>query len=195
MKKNKEKKKTLIDLLSRTQTVVAARIAPKQKAEIATLIKKNFRTPRRPTTLAIGDGMNDVSMITVADLGVGIEGLEGMEAARAADITLPEFGMLRNVMFQYGREVYRKNANLIIFSIYKNIILVFPQCWYGFLSCFSGASLYDPWLYQLINVFYTSTSIVVYATAEKGRFYSKLLHEPIHYMAGVEGMKALISGF
>jgi phospholipid-transporting ATPase len=28
-------------------------------------------------TLAIGDGANDVSMITVADIGVGISGKEG----------------------------------------------------------------------------------------------------------------------
>lgn len=29
------------------------------------------------TTLAIGDGANDVNMITAAHLGVGISGLEG----------------------------------------------------------------------------------------------------------------------
>ena len=29
------------------------------------------------TTLAIGDGANDVSMITEADVGIGIHGLEG----------------------------------------------------------------------------------------------------------------------
>jgi P-type E1-E2 ATPase len=29
------------------------------------------------TTLAIGDGANDVSMITVADIGIGIRGKEG----------------------------------------------------------------------------------------------------------------------
>ena len=29
------------------------------------------------TTLAIGDGANDVNMITAAHLGIGISGLEG----------------------------------------------------------------------------------------------------------------------
>jgi len=29
------------------------------------------------TMLAIGDGANDVSMITVADIGIGISGREG----------------------------------------------------------------------------------------------------------------------
>lgn len=178
----------LISLLKKTKTVIAARIAPKQKAEIALLVKKHLKTKRTPTTLAVGDGMNDVSMITVADLGIGIEGVEGREAVRASDITIPEFSFLKPVIFKYGREVYRKNSNLIVFSIYKNIILVFPQVWYGLVSAFSGDSLYDAWMYQLVNVFYTSLAIIVYAIFEKGRFYSKLLFEPIHYEAGIKGI-------
>jgi phospholipid-transporting ATPase len=34
------------------------------------------RLPHK-STLAIGDGANDVSMITAANIGVGIQGLEG----------------------------------------------------------------------------------------------------------------------
>ena len=34
------------------------------------------RDPQK-TTLAIGDGANDVNMITAANIGVGIAGLEG----------------------------------------------------------------------------------------------------------------------
>ncbi|KAF9609991.1 hypothetical protein IFM89_019555 [Coptis chinensis] len=39
-------------------------------------------------TLAIGDGGNDVRMIQQADIGVGISGREGMQAARAADYSI-----------------------------------------------------------------------------------------------------------
>ena len=35
--------------------------------------------------LAIGDGANDVNMIIKSNVGVGIRGLEGSQAARAAD--------------------------------------------------------------------------------------------------------------
>lgn len=31
------------------------------------------------TTLAIGDGANDVGMLQEADIGIGISGLEGMQ--------------------------------------------------------------------------------------------------------------------
>ena len=39
-------------------------------------------------TLAIGDGGNDVRMIQQADIGVGISGREGLQAARAADYSI-----------------------------------------------------------------------------------------------------------
>ena len=39
-------------------------------------------------TLAIGDGANDVNMIAQAHVGIGIEGLEGMQAARASDYAI-----------------------------------------------------------------------------------------------------------
>jgi len=40
------------------------------------------------TTLSIGDGANDVNMITTAHVGVGISGLEGQQAARSADFAI-----------------------------------------------------------------------------------------------------------
>jgi hypothetical protein len=39
-------------------------------------------------TLAIGDGGNDVRMIQEANIGVGISGREGLQAARAADYSI-----------------------------------------------------------------------------------------------------------
>ena len=42
-------------------------------------------------SLAIGDGANDVSMITEANVGVGISGLEGSQAASSSDFSITEF--------------------------------------------------------------------------------------------------------
>ena len=38
--------------------------------------------------MAIGDGANDVNMILAADVGIGIKGHEGGEAARTADFSI-----------------------------------------------------------------------------------------------------------
>ena len=43
-------------------------------------------------TAAIGDGGNDVSMIQEASLGLGIIGVEGDAAAKAADFSFAKVG-------------------------------------------------------------------------------------------------------
>ena len=53
--------------------------------------------------LAVGDGANDVSMLTKATVGVGIAGKEGKAAVQAADFGIPEFRFLRRLIFYYGR--------------------------------------------------------------------------------------------
>ena len=61
------------------KSVICCRVSPKQKEELVELVKKQGRV------LAIGDGANDVNMINKSHVGVGIKGLEGGQAARAAD--------------------------------------------------------------------------------------------------------------
>ena len=43
-------------------------------------------------TLAIGDGANDVGMIQSAHVGVGISGVEGLQAACASDYAIAQVG-------------------------------------------------------------------------------------------------------
>lgn len=63
----------LIELSEKASTLVACRVSPKQKLEVVKLVRK-FKPNVR--TLAIGDGANDVNMISGAHVGVGIMGLE-----------------------------------------------------------------------------------------------------------------------
>lgn len=39
-------------------------------------------------TMAVGDGSNDVNMIQQSDIGIGIMGKEGSQAARAAEFSI-----------------------------------------------------------------------------------------------------------
>lgn len=55
---------------------MCCRVSPKQKQEVVTLMKSQFP---KCSTLAIGDGANDVNMINAAHVGVGIKGLEGQQ--------------------------------------------------------------------------------------------------------------------
>lgn len=93
--------------------------------------------------MAIGDGANDVNMITSAHLGVGIKGLEGSQASRSADFSIGQFRYLKNLMFVHGREAYRRNSYLVLYITYKNVLQVIPIFFFGVFSCFSGPTFYD----------------------------------------------------
>lgn len=53
------------------------------------------------TTLAIGDGANDVGMIQEADIGVGISGCEGMQVGQKS-IPLMQLHALGNYGMHLG---------------------------------------------------------------------------------------------
>lgn len=67
-------KNLFLNISLKVDVVLACRVSPKQKADIVHVVKDRF--PDK-ITLAIGDGANDVNMITTAHVGVGIAGLEG----------------------------------------------------------------------------------------------------------------------
>ena len=146
------------------------------------LVKKRF--PEK-ITLAIGDGANDVSMIMQAHVGVGIAGREGMQAARSADFAIGKFKFLKPLLFVHGREAYRRNADLILFTFYKNILYVIVQYFYGALSAFSGQTLYEPWLYQFYNITYTAFPIMFYALFDFEKPKEELLANPEYYKLGI----------
>ena len=62
------------------------RVSPIQKAEVVELIKQRTHN----VTLAIGDGANDVAMIQAAHVGIGISGVEGMQASCASDYAIAQ---------------------------------------------------------------------------------------------------------
>lgn len=66
-------------------SVICCRVSPKQKALVTRLVKEGTGK----TTLAIGDGANDVGMIQEADIGVGISGAEGMQVGGIHDSFFP----------------------------------------------------------------------------------------------------------
>ena len=89
----------------KVSVVLACRVSPKQKADIVRVMKDKF--PEK-TSLSIGDGANDVNMITTAHVGVGITGVEGQQAARSADFVIGQFRFLKPLLFIHGREAYRE---------------------------------------------------------------------------------------
>jgi phospholipid-translocating ATPase len=86
--------KEFIQIAMNLPAVIACRCSPTQKAEIAKLIK--HISGKR--VCCIGDGGNDVSMIQIADVGVGIVGKEGKQASLAADFSITQFSHLTKLL-------------------------------------------------------------------------------------------------
>ena len=167
----------------KAEVVLVCRVSPQQKADVVKMVKD--RMPGK-TTLAIGDGANDVSMITAAHIGIGIRGLEGQQAARASDYSIGQFKMLKSLLFCHGREAYRRNAYLISYMFYKNVLYVIPILAFGCISNFSATDIYNLWLYQLYNISFTSLPIMWFAVFDWEFSKEKFLNEPKLYRIGLD---------
>lgn len=145
------------------RTVVCCRVTPKQKGAVVRLMKKS----EKAITLAIGDGANDCNMIQSADVGIGIRGLEGLQAFNVCDYGITQFRFLGNLVLVHGRWCYRRLAILACYMFYKNIVIVMPQYYLGACSMFSGQKLYNDILYQTYNVTLTMLPILIFGVIDQ----------------------------
>eukprot|EP00744_Colponema_vietnamica_P008499 GILI01012121.1.p1 GENE.GILI01012121.1~~GILI01012121.1.p1 ORF type:complete len:816 (+),score=91.47 GILI01012121.1:311-2449(+) len=176
-----------LELAKMCKAVVCCRVSPLQKAQVVSLVKNNVSGA---ITLAIGDGANDVSMIQAAHVGIGISGLEGLQAARASDYSIAQFRFLQPLLLVHGRYSYRRIARLILYSFYKNISLYLTQLWFCLYNAFSGQSLIDSWALAFYNVVFTAFPIMVVATLDRDVDKERMLHIdqfPELYQDGIRG--------
>ncbi|KAL8962870.1 MAG: hypothetical protein Q9193_000794 [Seirophora villosa] len=143
--------KEFLDLAVLCKAVICCRVSPLQKALVVKLVKRNLKS----LLLAIGDGANDVSMIQAAHVGVGISGVEGLQAARSADVAIGQFRYLRKLLLVHGAWSYQRISKVILYSFYKNIALYMTQFWYSFQNAFSGQIIMESWTLSFYNVFFT----------------------------------------
>ncbi|XP_011147938.1 probable phospholipid-transporting ATPase IA isoform X5 [Harpegnathos saltator] len=141
-----------LELCSACKVVICCRVSPIQKAEVVDLITSN----KKAVTLAIGDGANDVAMIQKAHIGVGISGVEGLQAACASDYSIAQFRFLKRLLFVHGSWNYSRMCKLILYSFYKNICLYVIELWFAIYSGWSGQILFERWSIGLYNVVFTA---------------------------------------
>ncbi|EPB89154.1 phospholipid-translocating ATPase [Mucor circinelloides 1006PhL] len=147
----KDLEKTFYDLATRCKAVVCCRVSPLQKALVVKVVKKFSKS----ILLAIGDGANDVSMIQAAHVGIGISGVEGLQAARSADFAISQFRFLKKLLLVHGAWAYQRLSKMIFFYFYKNVAMYLTQFWYAIFNGFSGQTLYESWTMSCFNVFFT----------------------------------------
>ncbi|XP_055378275.1 probable phospholipid-transporting ATPase IA isoform X3 [Condylostylus longicornis] len=141
-----------LELCIACRVVICCRVSPIQKAEVVDLVSTNTKS----VTLAIGDGANDVAMIQKAHVGVGISGVEGLQAACASDYSIAQFKYLLRLLLVHGAWNYSRITKLILYSFYKNVCLYVIELWFAIYSGWSGQILFERWTIGFYNVFFTA---------------------------------------
>ncbi|KAL7633000.1 UNVERIFIED_CONTAM: hypothetical protein RMT77_016710 [Armadillidium vulgare] len=145
-------RKDFLDLCISCKSVICCRVSPSQKAEVVELLTQETGV----VTLAIGDGANDVAMIQKANVGVGIAGQEGLQAACASDYAIGQFRFLAKLLFVHGAWNYNRLCKVILYSFYKNICLYVIELWWAALSGWSGQVIFERWSIAMYNVLFTA---------------------------------------
>ncbi|XP_059652856.1 phospholipid-transporting ATPase 1 [Cornus florida] len=175
-----ELEEQLFELASKCSVVLCCRVAPLQKAGIVALIKN--RTD--DMTLAIGDGANDVSMIQMADVGIGISGQEGRQAVMASDFAMGQFRFLVPLLLVHGHWNYQRMGYMILYNFYRNAVFVLVLFWYVLFTCFTLTTAINEWSSVLFSVIYTSLPTIVVGILDKDLSRTTLLKYPQLYGAG-----------
>ncbi|KAF1885381.1 hypothetical protein Lal_00029270 [Lupinus albus] len=175
-----ELEEKLFRLASICSVVLCCRVAPLQKAGIVALVKN--RTTEM--TLAIGDGANDVSMIQMADVGVGISGQEGRQAVMASDFAMGQFRFLVPLLLIHGHWNYQRMGYMILYNFYKNAIFVLVLFWYVFFTGFTLTTAVNEWSSMLYSIVYTSLPTIAVGILDKDLSKRTLLKYPQLYGAG-----------
>jgi len=169
-----------VDIAKVCKTVVCCRVTPKQKGAVVRLIKST----QKAITLAIGDGANDCNMILSADVGIGIRGLEGLQAFNVCDYGISQFRFLAYLLLVHGRWSYRRVAVLVNYMFYKNVVVVLPQYYLGMVNGFSGQKLYNDFMYQMYNVIHSMFPIILFGIFDQDVSKAESLKHPKLFCLG-----------
>ncbi|XP_030879718.1 probable phospholipid-transporting ATPase VA [Leptonychotes weddellii] len=178
LEKNLEDK--FLFLAKQCRSVLCCRSTPLQKSMVVKLVRSKLKA----MTLAIGDGANDVSMIQVADVGVGISGQEGMQAVMASDFAVPRFRYLERLLIVHGHWCYSRLANMVLYFFYKNTMFVGLLFWFQFYCGFSASAMIDQWYLIFFNLLFSSLPQLVTGVLDKDVPADMLLTEPQLYKSG-----------
>ncbi|XP_042480417.1 phospholipid-transporting ATPase 1 [Macadamia integrifolia] len=175
-----ELEQQLFELATKCTVVLCCRVAPLQKAGIVALIKKRTED----MTLAIGDGANDVSMIQMADVGIGISGQEGRQAVMSSDFAMGQFRFLVPLLLVHGHWNYQRMGYMILYNFYRNAVFVLVLFWYVLYTAYTLSTAINEWSSVLYSIIYTSVPTIVVGILDKDLGRKTLMKYPELYGPG-----------
>ena len=128
---------------------------PDHKKKVVQMLKSNFSF--RPLVLSVGDGISDIGMIHEADIGIGIEGKEGLDAANSSDISIQHFSQLKELLLIDGHRQYIQLSKMVLLSWYAMALVETLLFIYNCLTQFTAYSLLQK---EYVTVYRLVVSIV-----------------------------------
>ncbi|PVU96079.1 hypothetical protein BB561_001398 [Smittium simulii] len=139
-----------------SDTVVCSRVSPAQKALITHEMRiRCDKSSSYSVTLSIGDGGNDIAMIQEAHVGVGIAGVEGLQASRSADFSIAQFRFLRKLLLVHGLWNYSRITR--------------------------GTSVFESTALSLYNTLFTFLPVIVLGALDQDMSAEILYNSPGYY--------------
>ncbi|KAG1731761.1 hypothetical protein EDB19DRAFT_1736425 [Suillus lakei] len=178
-------KPLFLNLGTQCETVVCCRVSPAQKALTVKLVKEG----RKAMTLSIGDGANDVAMIQEANVGCGLLGHEGSQAAMSADYAFGQFRFLTKLLLVHGRWSYQRIADMHSNFFYKNVIWTLAMFWFMPFCYFDATYLYDYSFILFYNLLFTSLPVIVLGSFDQDVNAKAALAFPQLYVRGIRGLE------
>lgn len=178
-------KPLFLNLGTQCETVVCCRVSPAQKALTVKLVKEG----KNAMTLSIGDGANDVAMIQEANVGVGLFGLEGSQAAMSADYAFGQFRFLTKLLIVHGRWSYRRIADMHSNFFYKNVIWTLAMFWFLIYNNFDATYLYQYTFILLYNLLFTSLPVATLGAFDQDINAKAAMAFPQLYIRGIQGLE------
>lgn len=178
-------KPLFLNLGTQCETVVCCRVSPAQKALTVKLVKEG----RKAMTLSIGDGANDVAMIQEANVGCGLLGHEGSQAAMSADYAFGQFRFLTKLLLVHGRWSYQRIADMHSNFFYKNVIWTLAMFWFMPFCYFDATYLYDYSFILFYNLIFTSLPVIVLGSFDQDINAKAALAFPQLYVRGIRGLE------
>ncbi|KAJ6224587.1 hypothetical protein RDWZM_003132 [Blomia tropicalis] len=169
-----------VELTQYCSSVLCCRVSPSQKSLVVNCVQRKLNV----LTMAVGDGANDVPMIQMAHVGVGISGLEGTQAVMAADFAISKFHYLERLILVHGNLCYNRLAKTILYFFYKNMLVIFTIFFFQFSAAFSGQTQMDDIYLMAVNVMYTTFPAMVRGIFEKDCPEQVFQRNPILYERG-----------
>ncbi|KAH3744562.1 phospholipid-translocating P-type ATPase [Pelomyxa schiedti] len=108
-------------------------------------------------------------MIRAADVGIGVEGKEGRQAAMASDFSVAQFKHILRLIVWHGRNSYKRSAMLSQFIIHRGVTISWIQVIYSAVYYWSASAIFTGWLLVGYPTIYTMVP-----------FFFLVLDEDIH---------------